>query len=82
MPFPFAEFALHLFAVIHFTHESAVSPCSESMNWRWSWGPLTQEVRGDVGREGRCGEKGKKIVQQNRKVSIKIILWTRISFVV
>lgn len=58
MPFPFAEFALHIFAVINFTHESPVSPCSESMNWRWSWGPLTQEVRGDVGRQGRCGGKG------------------------
>lgn len=60
--FPFADFALHRFAVITFPLVSPVSPCSESMNGRRSRGPLTQEIRGDVGGEGKGREKSNKIV--------------------
>lgn len=62
MPFLFADFASYPFGVINFTHESPKSPCSESVKLEVVLGTLTQEVKGDVGREGKCGKNTNKIL--------------------
>lgn len=47
--FPFADFALHHFAVINYNCGYkytlySVSPPSKLPNYRWSWEPLTQWI--------------------------------------
>lgn len=61
-PLSLLIFALYSFGIIHLTHESPTSPRSESVKLEVVLGTLTQEVKGDVGREGKCGKNTNKIL--------------------